>query len=262
MSNFIKPITKISGNEDKLINFLGYSSYDNISQILKDFPDFKNKRNLLKYAKNEYNKVVRKINKDELNSKIINPLTNRKVKKYNILKKDGDIRGKYKYLLKFDENQKLIINNTIIGVNINDKSTIKFDKKDITTPFLQKNFGVDIPRENIKIGNVIDNIEFKSHIPKNEKVLLQIRIDFEWKPSTEWIEKYLTTIDYYSGEELSNTNFLLDIIFKYYEGAVAGAVQNIKVKIETSMNKKEFDLVDMELREQVPLNKRSDSIKY
>lgn len=258
MSNFIKSLTKISGNEDILINFLGYYfdyfSNDNISQILKDFPDFKNKRNLLKYAKNEYNKVVRRINKDELNSKIINPLTNRKVKKYNILKKDGKIRGKYKYLLKFDEKQKLIINNTIIGVNINDKSTIKFDKKDITTPFLQKNFGVDIPRENIKIGNVIGNIEFKSHIPKNEKVLLQIRIDFDWKPSTEWIEKYLTTIDYYTGEELSNTDFLLDIIFKYYEGAVAGAVQNIRVKIETSMNKKDFDLVDMELREQVPLS--------
>ena len=80
--------------------YFDYSSNDNISQILKDFPEFKNKRNLFKYAKNEYNKVVKNINKDELNSKIINPLTNRKVKKYNILKKDGEIRSKYKYLLK------------------------------------------------------------------------------------------------------------------------------------------------------------------
>jgi hypothetical protein len=88
---FRKLITTIKNNEDELLNFFGY---DNITDFKTD-GEFKNNRQAYSYAKQEYNDAVREYNFNERNSVIINPITNRKIKKYSILKFDGSIRNKY-----------------------------------------------------------------------------------------------------------------------------------------------------------------------
>ena len=113
---FINKIKTIKNNKQKLLSFLGY---DNINQ-LRNAGEFRNNTEAFNYAKEQYNIEVDNFNIEERNSIIINPITNRRIKKYSLLDLNGNVRNKYKNKI-IIENNTLIKNPYLIVINVNTK---------------------------------------------------------------------------------------------------------------------------------------------
>ena len=130
---FRKLINTIKNNKQTLLDFVGY---DTITDFKND-SGFRNNTEAFNYAKQEYNKEVRAFNYAERNSTIINPLTNRKIKKYTIFDLDGKIRNKYVGKLSI-ENGVLVKNKIIIGIDIYSKEIAKFNIDNVDFLFIHR----------------------------------------------------------------------------------------------------------------------------
>ena len=249
---FRKIITTIKNNKDKLLEFFGY---DNINDFKND-GEFKTNTQAFSYAKREYNDAVRAFNFNERNSIIINPLTNRKIKKYSILNLDGSIRNKYGHRL-IIENGLVIKNPIIIGIDTNNKEIAKFNINNSDVPFLQQTFGFNIPKDQIKQNNQVNNIKFTHEIPPDEEVMLTVRLSFEVNFSgDDWDERTMLRTRIFTGRELSSPAFAINLIMEdaNYGTLSVNRIRNITVKIIATKNNATMELADMVLREAEPLN--------
>ena len=249
---FRKLINTIKNNKQTLLDFVGY---DTITELKND-GGFRNNTEAFNYAKQEYNKEVRAFNYAERNSTIINPLTNRKIKKYTIFDLDGKIRSKYVGKLSI-ENGVLVKNKIIIGIDIYSKEIAKFNIDNVGAPFLQQTFGFNIPKNQIVDNNQVNNIIFKHELEPDEQVVLTLRVKFRIWFSKEWEEKMVVVTRLVSGRQLSQPDYALNLV---QEDAVWASLTPItqliivSLDILTTKNNAKMKLEDMILREAEPLN--------
>ena len=76
---FYKSLKTIKNNKQTLLDFMGY---DTIADLKAE--GFSTNTQAFSYALQQYNAEVKLLNIQERNSRIINPLTNRSIKKYTI----------------------------------------------------------------------------------------------------------------------------------------------------------------------------------
>ena len=161
---FINKIKTIKNNKQKLLSFLGY---DNINQ-LRNAGEFRNNTEAFNYAKEQYNIEVDNFNIEERNSIIINPITNRRIKKYSLLDLNGNVRNKYKNKI-IIENNEIIKNPYLIVINENTKEVAKININD-NLPILQNVFQSNIQKNQLKPNTILNGYIIKHNIPPDEKV--------------------------------------------------------------------------------------------
>ena len=246
---FYKPLKTIKNNKQTLLDFMGY---DTIAELRAE--GFSTNTQAFSYARQQYNAEVKLLNIQERNSRIINPLTNRSIKKYTIFNLDGTIRKKYSVRLVI-ENGVLIKNPSFIGIDVQTNEIAKFNINNADVPFLQQTFGFNIPKDKISQDSQVNNIIFKHQLEPDEEVILTVRVVFEVNFSEEWETKTVIKTALFSGRELSDPNIAMSIIL---EDPVwtASTLQfrNISMSIITTMNKASITLDNMVLREAEPLD--------
>ena len=246
---FRKLITTIKNNKTKLLDFFGY---DNITDFKND-GGFRNNTEAYSYAKQEYNREVKLYNTAERNSTIINPLTNRMIKKYSIFNLDGSIRSKYSGRLSI-ENGVLIKNPIIIGIDTDTQQIAKFNINDADVPFLQQTFGFNISKDKIYQNNIVNNIAFTHQIPPDEEVMLTLRIKFRVRFSEKWEYKMIVKTRLFTGRQLSSPEFINGLILEDAVWSSVNALEVLSTDIMTTMNNAKMTLDNMILREAEPLN--------
>lgn len=246
---FYKSLKTIKNNKQTLLDFMGY---DTIADLKAE--GFSTNTQAFSYALQEYNNLVTVLNTKERNARIINPLTNRSIKKYSIFNLDGTIRQKYRGRLIID-NGILIKNPSFIGIDTQTNEIAKFNINTADIPFLQQTFGFNIPKDKIFQDSQVNNIIFKHELQPDEEVILTLLIKFEVKFSKEWEDKSITKTGLFSGRELSQPNIAMSIILE--DPVWAGAnveIRNVSMSIITTMNTATMTLDNMILREAEPLN--------
>ena len=266
--SFMQTIKTTINNEQKLLDFVGANS---IVEYKND-NGFFNTTEAFNYIKDEYNKEVKRFNILERNATIINPLTNRKIKKYSILDNSGEIRPKYKDKIIF-KNGELVKNTTIIALDTDNKEYAKFDIETVEQPFLQQKFGITVPLSAIVPNTTYANIEFKHFFNPDDNVVSNIKIRYNLKISED--EKmFVTTItDNFSGREIigipqtpvKDDEDLWDTpVLEFYKKLIETdqplldktnvmLVSIDDISITSTLNNATMSISDMVLREQEPL---------
>ena len=251
MNNFERTIKTIKNNKSKLLNFVGYTTINE----LKTDGGFETNADAFRYAKEQYNDFVKEINTKERNSIIINPLTNRKIKKYTLFTLDGQIRGKYYGKLILDEDNNLIKNPYIIGIDTDSNQIAKFKIDDADTPFLQQTFGFNINKNLIKDNEKVNNIVFKHTIQPDDEVMLSVRVNFKIRFSDDIEDKKVVRTRLFTGRQLSDGAFVMSLVLE--DPVFSQYVETISISsvdILTTLNKATMTLENMILREAQPLN--------
>ena len=246
---FINKIKTIKNNKQKLLDFLGY---DNINQLRSD-GGFRNNTEAYNYAKEQYNIEVDNFNIEERNSTIINPITNRRIKKYSLLDLNGNVRAKYKNKI-IIENNEIIKNPYLIVINENTKQVAKININD-NLPILQNVFQSNIQKNQLKPNSILNGYIIKHNIPADEKVRVSININFTGIFSTETKPLRISATNILvSGRELSDKSFVEDLIRKNDLYSSLTKITIINAEIVASLNKAILTLDNMVLRESKPLN--------
>jgi hypothetical protein len=154
------------------------------------------------------------------------------------------------------ENGVLIKNPIIIGIDTNNKEIAKFNINNSDVPFLQQTFGFNIPKDQIKQNNQVNNIKFTHEIPPDEEVMLTVKLSFEASFSDDWDEKTMLRTRLFTGRELSSPAFAINLIMEdaNYGTLSVQRIRNITVQIIATKNNATMELADMVLREAEPLN--------
>ena len=253
---FRKKIISLKKNASTLLEFMGYDTNFGYGEALAEFKNdggFSTNTEALKYARQEYNAEVLVFNTAERNSRIINPLTNRMIKKYTLLNLNGSIRDKYIGRL-IIENGVLIKNTSIIGIDTNTNEIAKFNINEADTPFLQQTFGFDIPQNQIIQNNIVNNIAFTHNIPRDKEVMLTLRIKFRVKFSEFFEDKMVIKTRLFTGRQISSPEFINGLILEDAVWASGAELQVISTDIMTTLNNAKMTLDNMILREAEPLN--------
>ena len=184
----------------------------------------------------------------QLQTKIINPRTNRKVKLGSIVNKYGLIYKRFINDFELDENNNVMA-RPLLAVNTDDGSIIKlnFDSPILPQPFSK------LKTKQIKANTTIENYDIVPSIPADRAVKLSFVVEFDWIPQDGYqpIPKQKRFTGIYTPEQLSDDNFIRDIVDPYY--SKIWGIDNIRYQILLSQNDKTLELTDMELREEAPL---------
>ena len=265
---FKQIIKTVKNNKQTLLDFMGYYTIEEF----RDDNGFDNNRDSFNYIKDEYNREVKLYNYNEKNIRIINPLTNKLIKKYSILKLDGNIRDKYIDKIVF-KNGELVKNTIIIALNTDNNEYAKFNIETIDQPFLQQNFGVTVPKSVIIPNTTYANIKFKHYFEPDEEAVSIIKIKYTVTISED--TKKLSTIKErnFTGRQIvgipetpifdDNPLWYTDIVQFYIAlinedpniDQLNARIESIDdISITSSLNNATMNISDMILREQKPLN--------
>ena len=196
------------------------------------------------------------------------------IKKYSLLNLDGTIRAKYIDKIIFNSiGNKLLKNNIIIAYNLIDKTYAKFDTTAINLPFLQQEFGVEVPRSMMIPNTTFNDIKFIHYFEPDDQAVSNIIISFTMAISED-IRSLTTLISrVFTGSEIvgipetpinnDNENWNSTIVQFYKDlinedsnlNAANGTLLSIdNISIKSSLNNATMDIKDMILREETPLN--------
>jgi len=203
-------------------------------------------------AKLAYNNLIKTENQTELNSKILNPITNRYIKKYSIFNKDGSFKPLYKNKLGFIDGKLTKRDDIILAVNNQNLETLKFNKTQVTDTFLQTAFSENVVKSQLVTGNTIGEFDLIESIPSEVATQLTVKIGYTLK----WSESVWTDTQFFSDKftpsQINDKSFWLQKIKDNNPEASDIFIDDPIVL--TSQNNATLDLIDMELRHAIPLN--------
>ena len=194
----------------------------------------------------------------QLASKVKNPKTGRTVPFGSIVTAYGRVKAKYAKYLFLTKTDDILRIKTVIAVNNSTNEVIKIDFNATTLAQPFKN----VDPKKIKVGKELFNYKIVSEIPRDMGVEVAFTLSFTYtfssKPNEETPVEF-TINGFYSPEQLSNTEFLVDLITENSNVEPNPSLpnmgySNIRVKNILTKNKKELELDDMVLRDSKPLD--------
>ena len=199
-----------------------------------------------------------KYNEAQMNTKVMNPKTNRPIKFGSVVTRYGEVRKQFRDVLFIGPNDKLMVSD-VIAVNQDTKEVIKISFVNGET--LSEPFDKVAPKK-IKIGKTIKNYKIMSNIPTDTQVDIAFTLIFnkEWSSTVDLKPYEVLVRGLFTPSQLNDEDFLRDYIVNVLkeEPANSGAddlgIIDINVSNILTKNNRSLKLENMVLREQAPLN--------